>query len=61
LLATTGACMLDRMGAIRIAIAGVPIPDSALVREATDLGQDVSQTRFDAVPATQDPSGDHAS
>jgi hypothetical protein len=40
--------MLDRMSATRATIAGIPIPDSALAREATDFVQDVStQLVFD--------------
>ena len=34
--------MLDRMNAMRITIAGVPIPDSVLARETTEFVQDVS-------------------
>src|SRR5439155_6880539 len=40
--------ILDRMTAIRTIIAGIPIPDSALAREATELVHDVStQLLFD--------------
>src|SRR3954471_17164549 len=46
--ATTGACMLDRMSPTASTVAGIPIPDSALAREATDFVQDVStQLLFD--------------
>jgi hypothetical protein len=38
----TGACMLDRMSAARTTIAGIPIPDSTLAREATEFVHDVS-------------------
>jgi HD domain-containing protein len=48
LRATTGARILGRMSAIRTTIAGVPIPDSSLAREATEFVQDVStQLLFD--------------
>ena len=40
--------MLDRMRALRTTVAGIPIPDSALAREATEFVQDVStQLLFD--------------
>ena len=42
LLATTGACILGRMSAMRTVIAGFPIFDTALIREATDFAQHVS-------------------
>ena len=42
MLATTGACILGRMSAMRTVIAGFPIFDTALVREATDFAQHVS-------------------
>ena len=46
--ATTGACMLDRMSAIRTTIAGIAVPDSTLAREATEFVHDVStQLLFD--------------
>src|SRR3954452_21423731 len=46
--ATTGASMLNRMTAIRPTIAGIPIPDSELAREATEFVHDVStQLLFD--------------
>jgi hypothetical protein len=45
---TTGACMLDRMSAIRTTIAGIAVPDSTLTREATEFVHDVStQLLFD--------------
>ncbi|MCW2984399.1 MAG: hypothetical protein JWR63_1969 [Conexibacter sp.] len=45
---TTGARMLARMSAIRATIAGIPVPDSTLAREATEFVQDVStQLLFD--------------
>jgi hypothetical protein len=40
--------MLERMSAVRNTIAGIPIPDSALAREATEFVRDVStQLLFD--------------
>src|SRR3954468_24962733 len=46
--ATTGASTLECMSALRTTIAGIPIPDSALAREATEFVQDVStQLLFD--------------
>src|SRR3954468_13607994 len=46
--ATADACMLDRMSPTATTIAGIPIPDSALAREATAFVQDVStQLLFD--------------
>ena len=46
--ATTGASTLECMSALRTTIAGIPIPDSALVREATEFVQDAStQLLFD--------------
>jgi hypothetical protein len=35
-------CMLNRMTAVRTSIAGIPIPDSTLAREATEFVRDVS-------------------
>ena len=44
----TGARILGRMNAIRTTIAGVPIPDSSLARDATEFVRDVStQLLFD--------------
>src|SRR3954470_368814 len=46
--ATTGASTLECMSALRTTIAGIPIPNSALAREATEFVQDVSaQLLFD--------------
>ena len=46
--ATTGACTLERMSALRTTIAGIPIPDSTLASDATQFVQDVStQLLFD--------------
>jgi HD domain len=46
--AIAGDRMLDRMTATHSTIAGIPIPDSALARDATDFVQDVStQLLFD--------------
>jgi hypothetical protein len=45
---TTGAGILGRMTAVHTTIAGIPIPDSAIAREATEFVQDVStQLLFD--------------
>jgi hypothetical protein len=40
--ATTGPRILDRMSVVRTTIAGIPIPDSSLAREATEFVEDVS-------------------
>jgi HD-GYP domain-containing protein (c-di-GMP phosphodiesterase class II) len=40
--APAGACMLSQMTAFGTTIAGIPIPDSALAREATEFVRDVS-------------------
>jgi hypothetical protein len=46
--ATTGASTLEGMSALRTTIAGIPVPDSSLAREATEFVQDVStQLLFD--------------
>ena len=46
--ATTGACTLERMSALRTTIAGIPIPDSTLASDATQFVQDAStQLLFD--------------
>src|SRR4051812_2640266 len=46
--ATTGASTLECMSATRTTIAGIPIPDSSLAREATEFVQDEStQLLFD--------------
>ena len=46
--AITGARTLGRMTVIRATIAGIPIPDGTLAREATEFVQDVStQLLFD--------------
>src|SRR3954464_7723933 len=46
--ATTGAFTLECMRALRPTIAGIPVPDSELAREATEFVEDVStQLLFD--------------